>query len=84
MNYTIAIDLDGTLTNSGYSEEIGQVRPEAKEVLDELKKHGVTIIVNTVRGDVDKIRDWLERNDLPYDYINYNPNQPEGSNLRIK
>lgn len=79
----VAVDLDGTLAE--YDEwkgedHFGALRRGAKKALENFRNSGYTIIINTCRGDVAKIRKWLEDNDLPFDHINENPDQPDGVN----
>ena len=45
--------------------------------------NGARILIHTVRGDVDLIADYMQRYKLPYDHINYNPDQPAGSSGKL-
>jgi len=83
---TVAIDLDGTLaTYDGWQGEdhFGRLRPNAKEVLQALQEKGYQIIIWTTRGDKKKVAGWLDSHGLPYDFINENPDQPEGSSQKV-
>lgn len=83
---TVAVDLDGTLaTYEGWQgeEHFGRLRPNAKKVLSRFKESGWTIIIFTTRGDKNAIAHWLDEHDLPWDYINENPNQPEGTSGKV-
>ena len=83
---TVAVDLDGTLAKmhkTYNAKSIPKPRDGAKEAMDELQKMGVRIIINTVRGDKKLIKSWLVKYDIPYDYINENPDQPPGSSDKI-
>lgn len=83
---TVAIDLDGTLAEyDGWQgeEHFGKVRSGAKQALLGFKAKGYRIIIHTVRGNTKLIRKWLEDNDLPFDYINENPDQPPGSSDKL-
>jgi hydroxymethylpyrimidine pyrophosphatase-like HAD family hydrolase len=76
---TICIDLDGTLARYDQwrgVDHFGDPIPGGKEALSELRRLGWTIIIYTTRGDRDKTRQFLEDHDIPFDYINENPNQP--------
>ena len=83
---TVAIDLDGTLAKhytSYKSDHIPEPRPGAKKAVDELQKLGCIIIINTVRGNEEIIKQWCQKHDIHYDYINENPNQPPNSSGKI-
>lgn len=80
---TICIDFDGVIHDYSRGWQGVDVfdRPVngAKEGTAALKEKGWTIIIYTTRNDTPALRSWLEKNDISYDYINVNPNQPEGS-----
>ena len=83
---TVAVDLDGTLAEyDGWKGEdhFGSVRPGAVEAMQRLKSQGHKIIIFTTRGDKAKVAAWLEKNDIPYDHINENPNQPKSSSGKV-
>lgn len=82
---TIAVDLDGTLAREGdfCAEKIGDPIYNAKEIMDKVKGLGVGIIINTCRGNDKLIANWLQKHDIPYDYINHNPNQPKDTSAKI-
>ncbi|MCK9593662.1 MAG: hypothetical protein M0Q91_16795 [Methanoregula sp.] len=76
---TIAVDFDRVLFEheswQGH-ENVGQPIPGAKEALLELRKMGFRIMIWTTRDQVTIIQAALLRHDIPFDYINNNPNQP--------
>jgi len=76
---TVGIDFDGTLTVPMKIGDIADntLQPGAKEGMEELKKRGYTIIIDTCRSQVDDIKKFLDSQGVPYDYINENPNQPK-------
>ena len=83
---TIAVDLDGTLAkeDGNYdSNKIGVPIYNAKEILDKVKDLNVVIIINTCRADDGLIGKWLQKHDIPYDYINHNPSQPKDTSDKI-
>jgi 8-oxo-dGTP pyrophosphatase MutT (NUDIX family) len=85
-NPTVAIDLDGTIAKM-YTKfdpkTIPDPRPGVKEALKKFKSRGWRIIVNTVRGDKKQLAKYMKDNDLAYDYINENPDQPPGTSDKI-
>lgn len=84
--YTIGVDLDGTLAEQEEPfdpKSIGPPRPKAKYYLDAFRKAGARIIIFTVRGDESMVSSWLIRHDMPYDFINENPDQPADSSGKI-
>jgi hypothetical protein len=83
---TVAVDLDGTLAKMYTNfdpKKIEDPRPGAQEALEKFRDKGFRIIVWTVRGDKKLIREWLKEHEIPYDYINENPDQPPGSSDKI-
>jgi hypothetical protein len=81
---TVAIDLDGTLATDNTGDQIGAPRPGAKKAMQELQQLGCRIIIFTVRGNRQQVRDWCHKHEIPYDYVNHNPDQPkDGSNKVI-
>lgn len=87
---TVAVDLDGTLADT-LQHDIDRDREEPpslslcpvnEEVLDELvaaANKGWRIIIWTVRDEYPEIEQWLSHHAVPYDFINYNPDQPTTS-----
>jgi hypothetical protein len=81
----VAVDLDGTLaTYDGWKgeEHFGTLRKGAKKAMKEFQAKGYHIIIHTTRGNKELVKKWLNDNDVPFDYINENPNQPEGSSSK--
>ena len=79
---TVAVDLDGTIFKyDGWKGEdhFGELRSGAKKALKYFQKMGWRIIIHTTRGASQKVKDKLHELDVPYDYVNENPDQPEGS-----
>lgn len=84
--FTVAVDLDGTLAEKQVPfdpKTIGEPRDRAKHWLDAFKDAGARIVIHTVRGDTEQVAEWLDKHDIPYDYINENPEQPEGSSDKL-
>jgi hypothetical protein len=44
---------------------------------------GARLIIWTVRGNIPLIKKWFKDNDIPYDYINENPDQPPDSSCKV-
>lgn len=77
---TVAVDFDGVI--SAYTGWKGKgifAAPVAgcKDMLDKLREEGWVIIVHTTRSETDQIITYLAENQIPYDYINYNPKNVE-------
>ncbi len=84
--FTIAVDLDGTIAEKQHPfnpDTIGEPREGMREWLQIFKRHGARLIVWTVRGDEKQVADYLDENDIPYDFINENPDQPEGGSNKV-
>jgi len=78
----ICIDLDGTLAHYGEwkgESYFGDAIKGAKEALQKLKEKNWLIIIFTTRTDKEKIKNFLNDNELEFDYINENPHQPENA-----
>lgn len=82
---TVAIDLDGTLASEdgGFSDEIGDPRPNARQVVEIFKSQGFKVIVWTCRGDEPAVKKWFDLHDIPYDEINSNSDQPNGTSPKV-
>jgi len=80
---TIAIDFDGVLADYGKGYQgkdiFGDAIPGADNATKVLKENGWRIIIYTTRPDTEALRHWLKENNITYDYINENPDQPEES-----
>lgn len=80
---TICIDFDGVLADysEGYQGEdkFGDMVPNADNGTAILKKKGFTIIIYTTRPANDALKNWLKENNITYDYINENPDQPKSA-----
>ncbi len=84
--YTVAVDLDGTLaevTEPFDPKVIGKPRKGVVKEMTSLRDAGARIIIWTVRGDKTTVSKWLKTNNVPFDYINENPDQPEGSSAKV-
>ena len=77
--FILSIDFDGTIVGSAYPD-IGDLKPNAKEVINKLYDEGFIILINTCRSGIyegDCYR-FLKDNDVKYHYINSNlPSQIE-------
>jgi ribosomal protein S18 acetylase RimI-like enzyme len=84
--YTVAVDLDGTLAEKEEPfnpKTIGPPRKRAKHYLSLFREAGARIIIFTVRGDSAMVKAWLDKHELPYDFVNENPDQPEGASGKV-
>jgi hydroxymethylpyrimidine pyrophosphatase-like HAD family hydrolase len=81
---TICIDFDGTIAEydpEKYEDDkFGEPINGVQNALTTLRKNGYKIIIFTTRKNSEKFKKYLEENEIPYDYINENPDQPEYSN----
>ena len=81
---TVAVDFDGTIATKGPSfEQPGKPLAGAKKALDDFKRRGYRIIIHSVRGDKKLIADYLNNYDIPFTYINYNPDQPPNTSGKV-
>jgi adenylylsulfate kinase len=80
---TICVDFDGVIAEyEGYEgdDKFGEPVDGVQNALKVLKEHNYTIIVFTTRKNTAALRKYLKENDITYDYINENPDQPKNSN----
>lgn len=83
---TVAVDLDGTLAkmyDKFDPKKIEDPRPGAKTTMEKFRAAGWRIIIFTVRGDDKLTAEWLKKHDIPYDFINKNPDQPAGASGKV-
>lgn len=81
---TICIDFDGVIASyqDGWegTDKFGTMVPGTDNALKVLKEEGYTIIIFTCRKVTEALKKYLKENNITYDYINENPNEPEGTN----
>jgi ribonucleotide monophosphatase NagD (HAD superfamily) len=85
MSKTVCFDFDGTLaTYEGWqgSKNFGDPIPETVETVRLLKKMGWKIIIFTTREETEDLRQWLADNDVPYDEINKNSENPPNTSTK--
>lgn len=81
---TLAVDLDGTLADTpahagAMDLDLVHPRPGAIEAMTHFHKLGWRIIIWTCRDDIKGIEKWLKQHNIPWDFINENPDQPTDS-----
>jgi hypothetical protein len=84
--FTVAVDLDGTLykydTWKG-EDHFGTLRRGALKALREFQRRGWRVIIFTTRGNTARVKQQLHADDVPFDYINENPDQPAGTSAKV-
>ncbi|MFT5036617.1 MAG: hydroxymethylpyrimidine pyrophosphatase-like HAD family hydrolase [Candidatus Azotimanducaceae bacterium] len=76
-----AFDFDGVISQyDGFisAEHTGEPILAVVDAIRKLKENGHEILIHSSRGD-ELLRDYCSKNDIPFDYINKNPNL-EGEN----
>lgn len=84
--FTIAVDFDGTLAEAQVPfdpKTCGEPREKALHWVRLFHENGARIIIFTVRGNMKPVEAWLKKHDVPYDFINENPDQPPGSSGKV-
>ena len=69
----IAVDFDGTIVRD-FWPNIGTIKQDVVEQMREEKDKGTYIIIWTCRSgeDIQRMQDFLDKHDIPYDRINAN------------
>ena len=73
----VAIDFDGTIAHyDGFKGKgvFGKPVDGVKDALAFIRKCGWVVMIYTTRLEVHQIKEYLGEHKIPYDYINYNPN----------
>jgi len=72
--YAVAFDFDGTLCENRFPE-IGEPKKEMIKLLEIFHENNWNIIIWTCRSNEyqEKMGKWLDAKNIPYDYINENP-----------
>lgn len=87
MGKTICIDFDGVIHDYGQGwqgeDVFGNMIANADTGTQVLRKQGWTIIIFTTRKKSDKLEKWLKDNNITYDYINENPDQPDNTSGKV-
>jgi hypothetical protein len=84
--FTIAVDFDGTLAEAQVPfdpQTCGEPREAALRWVRLFHENGARIIIFTVRGNTKPVEAWLKKHDVPFDFINENPDQPPGSSGKV-
>ena len=73
----ISVDFDGTITERNEFPKIGKFKEHAIEALNNLKKHGHTLVLWTCREGkyLDDARAALLRAGCHFEYVNFSPYQ---------
>jgi len=81
---SVGIDFDGTIVkvNDNLPTSQCKIMPGARETLQRFKDEGWTIVIDTCRKDTKGVKKLLEKNKIPFNYINENPAQDFMSSLR--
>lgn len=79
---TIGVDFDDTIVRLGSwngKKHVGRLKEEdkPKKMIRLLKDTGFNIMIYTCRSYHKPVKKLLERENIPYDWINENPNQPK-------
>lgn len=73
----LGIDFDGTIVEENFPG-IGEIKPETVKLMQVAKDLGHLVIVWTARSQQfeQECIDFLNENNIPYDYVNENPEDP--------
>jgi hydroxymethylpyrimidine pyrophosphatase-like HAD family hydrolase len=77
---TIIFDFDGVIANYDKWEGVnvfGTPNLNTIKAIQQLKKAGNKIIIYTTRLDTPELREYLKNNNIPYDEINENSDNPK-------
>ncbi len=84
MKKYIAVDFDGTLCEHRYPH-IGKAKPLIIEAVQKEYRKGSKVIIWTCRSGEDLLPmiEWLGKNNVPYHWINQNPDFPDIKSPKI-
>lgn len=71
----IAVDFDGVIVEDGAYPDIGELKKNSIESMKFLKHNGYRIVIWTCRDtekQKKKVKEFLDKNDIPYDAFNDN------------
>jgi hydroxymethylpyrimidine pyrophosphatase-like HAD family hydrolase len=73
--YSVAFDFDGTLCENKFPE-IGEPKKDIIKLLEIFHENDWDIIIWTCRSNEyqEAMKKWLDAKEIPYDFINENPN----------
>ena len=81
---TICVDFDGVIADysKGFQGDniFGAPLPGAIKALNKLTNNGIKVIIFTTRKDSPELRKYLKDNEIPFDLINRNDEQPKTAN----
>jgi len=84
---TVGVDFDGTIAKlvEPFEKDISALKPRsnARKWMKKFQDMGARVIIFTVRDDEQGIKDWCHEHDIPYDYVNENPDQPPDSSGKV-
>ena len=72
----IAVDFDSTISHCPVWKGagiFGEPVLNAKWALERFKEMGATIIINSTRREIAKIKEYLDEYKIPYDFVNWSP-----------
>jgi len=82
----ICIDFDGVIANydEGWRGEnvFGDPIPFASETIQKLKSDGWYIVIFTTRQETKELREYLSKNNIPYDAINSIEHNPPNTSIK--
>lgn len=73
---TLCVDFDAVIAQYDSFKgkgKFGEPIEGAKQYITRLAMDGWRIIIHTTRSETDQIIKYLEKHEIPYDYINHNP-----------
>ena len=80
--FQVLVDFDGVIADESNGFQgagiFGEPLPLVKESLRTMRDNGIEIIIYTCRGEEDLVGDYLNEHEIPFDFINENPRQPDG------
>ena len=84
--FTLCVDLDGTLAEQMKPfdpDVVGPPRADAVRWMEAFRDAGARLVVWTVRGNAALVKEWLDDHNVPYDYINENPDHPPDGSRKV-
>ncbi len=86
----VLVDLDDTLIKHDQEDgdgcdvsHFGSLKKYARKMMELLEEMEYIVVIWTTRGNNEEIANFLDEKNIPYDYVNWHPYQPEDASPKL-